>query len=217
MYGGSGVTQFSFTLVERGTGRRNTFWTSGTVPMLTPNDIHLHHVLEGIDLLFVDGHHPEAQTALASAARERGITVVFGASSMTQGARTLVALSDVLIASERFSSQCSGIGRPDDALNALFKLGPSTVVITMGQEGSMGSDGDTIWRQAARHSEAKIDNLGAGDIYRGAFTYAWMSGAGLQACMQIATIAASLSLKGLGPRSDMPTREDLQSALKDRP
>ena len=209
-----GVTQFSFALVEKGTGRRSTFWTAGSVSEAAPEEIDPDAALEGVDVVFIDGQHPTAQLTLARAAKARGVAVVFGATTMCANAQSLVEASSILIASERFTSQCSGIGRPKDALTALHTLGPEIVVITMGAEGSMGSNGEAVWHQRPGEPRAVVDNVGAGDIYRGAFTYAWAAGADLKVCMQTATAAATLSLQGLGPRANLPGRHDLQQALE---
>jgi len=50
---------------------------------------------------------------------------------------------DVLIASERFAEPLVGTGAPpEEALEALYQLGPKDVIITLGSRGSIGKYGE---------------------------------------------------------------------------
>ena len=64
--------------------------------------------------------------------------------------------------------------------------GPSTVVITIGEEGSVGMEGDNTYNVAPFVVEA-ADTTGAGDVYHGAFIYGMVQGWGLRECMRFET------------------------------
>lgn len=207
-----GVTQFSNIIIEEATGSRTTYWTRGSVEALSESDVS-HKLLDGVAVLHVDGHHPKAQLALAREARERDILVTFDAGDFTPGASELIALTDVMIASERFASEFSGLGEMSAAIAKIRDAGPSTVVVTMGAEGSMGTDATGTHYQDPIVLEGERDTIGAGDVYRGAFICALLDGKELAEAMTFATAAASLSLLALGGRTSLPTHSRINDVL----
>jgi len=207
------VTQFSDIIIEAVSGRRTTYWTRGSVEPMLETDVS-ESLLKGVHLLHVDGHHPAAQLRLAQAARKAGIIVTFDAGDFTKGASKLIALTDVMIASERFASEFSGLGEMTDAMAKIREAGPETVVVTMGAEGSLGIDSEGTHYQKPIVLAEERDTIGAGDVYRGAFIFALFDGKPLSDAMAFATAAASLSLRELGGRSSLPSRAEIDDLLK---
>src|SRR5688572_6053879 len=139
------ISPFSFIAVERGTGKRNIFYTHGSVSPLTRKDIDFD-VIKDATVLLIDGHHPDAQLHAAEHARAHGVQVVLDAGSLREGMGDLVEVSDVLVASERFATEVAPSGELEDALVELSKLGPKSVVVTLGSEGSIGLDQGRVLR-----------------------------------------------------------------------
>lgn len=206
------VSQFRFIVVENGTGRKKTLYTRGSVSGLESDEIDIS-VLDGVDLLLVDGQHKEAQLALMRAAKERGITVVFEAKRSTRDAAELVANADFLVASERFASEFAGVGRLESLCHALIERGPSRVIVTMGDEGVAGMDaakGEMI-RQPA-HPVQVVDTTGAGDVFLGALAYGMLRDWELTHLIEFANKAAALSCTDIGGRSAIKPVDEIKEA-----
>lgn len=203
------LSPYAFIILERETRRRTTFYTEGNVDRLLPDEID-PALVDGAALLLVDGFHIEAQIAAAERARAAGAPVVLDASALREGMGELVALSDVLIASERYASEVAPRGEIEDSLIELHRMGPRTVVVTMGEEGSIGLEGEKLVRQPPL-PVGVVDSTGAGDVYLGAFCHGVLNGWPLERCMQLASAASGLSCRELGPRAGLPELGEVES------
>ena len=137
------VSPYSFIAVERKTAKRTVFWTRGNVPILQPDDIKLE-LLDGAKVLHVDGIQMKAQIETAKCAKSKGVHVVYDAGSPREGMEELIGLTDTLIASERFAAEM-GAGALAESLKKLAAKGPQTVVITIGEDGSVGMEDEETY------------------------------------------------------------------------
>jgi sugar/nucleoside kinase (ribokinase family) len=76
-------------------------------------------------------------------------------------------------------------------------MGPRTAVITLGEEGAVGLESDTLVRQPALEIDV-IDTTGASEVFRGAFLYGLVKGWNLDRCLPFANAAAGLNCRHLG-------------------
>jgi sulfofructose kinase len=203
------LSPFSFIVVEREHQRRTVFYTGGNVDALAPAELDLSK-LQGSDLLLVDGFHMEAQIRAAEEARRLGVRVILDASTLSEGMGELVALSDVLIASERYASEVAPRGEIEDSLIELSRMGPRIVVVTLGKEGSIGLEGEKLVHQPPLQVAAK-DTTGAGDVYFGGYAYGVLQSWPLERCMQVASAAAGLSCRELGARAALPDLREVEA------
>lgn len=203
------LSPYAFIVVERETKRRTVFMTDGNLDLLGPDEIDPSD-LDGAGILIIDGYHMEAQIKAAEEARRRGVKVVLDAGTLHEGMGELVALSDVLIASERYASEVAPRGEIEDSLVELHRMGPAVVVVTMGEEGSIGLEGEKLVRQPPLQVGVK-DATGAGDVYLGGYCYGLLKGWPLERCMQIASAAAGLSCRELGARAGLPDLDEVEA------
>jgi len=204
------VSPYSFIVVERKTAKRTVFWTRGNVPILEPGEVKLE-LLDGAKVLHVDGIQMQAQIEVAKYARSKGIHVVYDAGSVREGMEELIGLTDTLIASERFAAEM-GSGALAESLKRLAAKGPKTVVITIGEDGSVGMENDETYIVPAIEVEA-VDTTGAGDVYHGAFIYGLVQGWSLRERMRFAGAAAGLKCRSMGGRAGIPTLPEVHQAL----
>ena len=207
------VSPMSFIAVERSSGRRTIFYTRGDVPSMSPEQLPLDRIAAA-RVLHVDGLQMEAQIAAARYARQNGVTVVYDAGSPRPGMDELIAATDVLVASERFAAEVGG-GALAESLKALQARGPNSVVITIGEDGSVGMEDGETYILPAIPIEA-VDTTGAGDVYHGAFIYGLLQGWDLRERMRFANAAAGLKCRMLGGRAGIPERSQIQQALEGR-
>jgi ribokinase len=205
-----GHSPTSFVVVDRETTSRTILYTRGDLAPLGAREIDLS-VLEGARVLLIDGMQPDAQIAAAEAAHDRGVSVLLDAGSVRAGTGELVALADIVIASERFATDLAPRGEIEDSLVQLAKMGPRVVIVTLGDAGSIGLDGEKLVRQAA-HEVGAVDTTGAGDVYHGAFAAALVRGYTLERAMLFASVAAGLSCQALGGRAGIPELDEVLDA-----
>lgn len=202
------ISPFAFVALQEGhTMERAVFQTLGNVSPLGPDELDRQR-LDGCAALLVDGTEPLAQLAAAAYARERSIPVMLHVNRPTEHLKELVASCDVLIASERITADIAPRGRAEDSLRAMVELGPRVAVMTMGQEGSIGIEGDEIIRQPIFADIAPLDRGGAGHIYFAGFVHATLQDRSLLSCLQLASSAAGLSCRQIGAWAGVPSLEE---------
>lgn len=203
------ISPNNIIIVERETHRRTVLSTEGNITPLALKEVDFSF-LEGAKVLLVDGYHTDVQVRAAELARERGILVVLTAVQILEGMGELMALSDVLIASERYASEVAPRGELEDSLIEISRMGPETVVVKLGEEGSIGLQGDKLVRQPPLRVEV-LDTTGAGDVFVGGYVYGLVAGQPLERCVQLASAAAGLSVKSLGAVGGLPSLEEIEA------
>ena len=200
------MSPYNFIIALEGRGRPTVLHTAGNVDSLTSDEVDLS-IVDGAGLLVLDGYQIDVQVAAAERAMAAKVPVVLYATHVTEGMGELLALSDVLIASERFAAELAPRGESEDSLLELTKMGPDTVVVTLGGEGSVGLHGQKLVRQPSLHVNV-TDTIGAGNIFLGGFCYGLTQGWELERSMLLATAAAGLSCRSLGGRGGIPSLEE---------
>ena len=170
-------------------------------------------IRDSASAVLVDGAMPRTQVFLAESAKKRGIPVIFDGSDFGEQVGELVALSDVLISSERLAAELARTDDLERSLLDLQRMGPSAIVITLGESGSIGLHGEQLVRQPALPGRI-IDTSGAGAVYVGAFSTALLSELPFARCMEFAAAAATLSCRDAGQWAGMPTRDEVVHAIR---
>ena len=89
------------------------------------------------------------------------------------------------------------------SLVELTQMGPRIAVITLGEEGAIALEGETLVRQPALPIEV-YDTTGASEVFRGAFIYGQLQGWPLDRCLPFANAAAAPQLPAPGRRRRHP-------------
>jgi len=210
------TSQFAFIAVSRQSGNRTIFWHRGSVPPLKREEVDLSP-FPGARVLHLDGLMIEASVEAARQAKARGLQVVLDAGTLRDGSLELAAQVDVLIASSRFAVPLVGENSPaEKALEALSRLGPREIVITLGSKGSVGWNRGELIAQSAFPVNV-VDTTGAGDVYHGAYIYGLLQGWDMSPCMRFASAAAALKCRAIGARAGIPTLHEVTRFLENHP
>jgi len=185
------------------TGRRLTRYTRGSIAQLEPGELS-RNLFDDARVLLVDGRNPTTQVAAAERARALGITVLLDARGLGPGMGELLDVSDIVIGNERFAAEFSHSSDMKRSLLELTQMGPKIAVITLGEEGAIALENETLVRQPALPVEV-YDTTGASEVFRGAFIYGTLQGWPLDKCLPFANAAAALNCTQLGGVGGIPS------------
>lgn len=112
------------------------------------------------------------------------------------------------------------LGKPvesmDDAVSLIKELtllGPKQAVITMGEQGAVMFDGETV-QTVPPFAVEVIDSTAAGDAFAAGLAVRLAEHATLIESVQFASAAGALAASGSGAQTAMPTREQIETLLK---
>lgn len=125
-------------------------------------------LLDGIDVVLVDGHLLEPSIHAAKAARVSQIPVVMDGGKWKEGWEALLPLVDYAVCSSDFHPP--GVTGKGDTLRYLEDVGVQYCAITDGSR-PIWSQGQGQNGEIPVHQIHCVDSLGAGDIFHGAFCY----------------------------------------------
>lgn len=192
------VPAVSSILLDRRTGDRIIVSTDGT-GQKTKVPENLDEELSGAAVVLLDGHHPSLALAAAAAANRLAIPVVVDAGRWKPVMADLLPLADTVICSSDFRTP--GASTSLDVFAWLSDHEVRSAAVTAGGE-------DIIWQQDGKHGALPVprikpaDTLGAGDVFHGAFCWAWaVHGQKFEEAMATAARIASIRCSSLGART----------------
>ncbi len=167
-------------------------------------------------VLLFDGHEPDASLS-AMKAFPKAATIL-DAGSLREGTELLAGVVDFCIASEKFAREISGLSDLKDegsilkALSVLMAKNGKQVAITLGERGYAYLQNGTLKTAAAIPVRAQ-DTTAAGDIFHGAFAYAYAQGKTFEASLAIANAAAGISVTRKGGKASIPSLEEVLTVV----
>jgi 2-dehydro-3-deoxygluconokinase len=126
--------------------------------------------------------------------------------------RHAVALCDLFLPSLEDMTALTGLTQAQDIIDWSHTQGTAQVVLKLGAEGALASDGHTL-RQVPGHAVKAVDATGAGDCFAGNLLARLAAGDELWAATAYANAAASLSVQGYGAVAPLPPRAAVLNVL----
>jgi ribokinase len=127
--------------------------------------------------------------------------------------KPLLEQVDILMPNKAGAMEMTETTTPLDAAKVFLDWGIKTVVITLGNEGSMAVTNDEVIKVPGMKVKA-VDTTGAGDTFCAAFDYACVIRAmNLKDASLFANAAAGLKIMKLGARTGMPTMKEVKTFL----
>ena len=122
---------------------------------------------------------------------------------------------DHLIISQRTAEKLSGKTDPRDMLLALSAHEPACCVVTIGDQGCWWK----VRGEEGKHMQAfnvpVVDTTGCGDVFHGVYLAGLCIGFDIETCLLYSTAAAGMKAAVPGGRAGSPTRNDLETFLKE--
>lgn len=204
----------AYCWVEQKSGKRSIVWSKGTAMPLDAAAVDMGFI-SSLKLLHLDGHNTEAAIRAAETAKANGVIVSLDAGSILPGIETLVELSDICIASEFFARKYTGEENIEKAVKKLFMNGKQIVAATMGDKGVVTLTPDGFIKKGA-FKVPVVDTTGAGDVFHGAFAYAYLQGWDTGICLDFAGATAAIKCTALGGRTGIPEKNEVIKFLKEK-
>jgi 2-dehydro-3-deoxygluconokinase len=126
--------------------------------------------------------------------------------------RQAVSLCDLFLPSLEDMTALTGLMQAQDIIAWSHAHGAAQVVMKLGAEGALASDGHNQ-RQVTGHAVTAVDATGAGDCFAGNLLARLSVGDDLWAATAYANAAAALSVQGFGAVSPLPKPEDVLKIL----
>jgi ribokinase len=183
---------------------------------VTPGDVHdAAEVIRKADVLLLQLEIPaESVIAAASIASGAGVRVILDPAPMPNSLPDRAFGVDVICPNQ---SEASAIaGRPietiDDARDCIPRLhdrGAKQVIVTLGAQGAIVSDGTSI-QWIPPFEVTPVDTTAAGDAFAGALAVRLAEGASLVDASRFAAAAGAIAATRLGAQPGMPTRTEIE-------
>jgi sugar/nucleoside kinase (ribokinase family) len=197
-------------IVEPG-GERTMLPDRGANAALEPSDLPIDEFAEGGHLhlsgytLLDPGSRPAGLVALEHA-RAAGMSISVDPASAAPlqevGAHTFLGWTrhaSLLLPNAEEAAVLTGARDPEAAAWALARDGRE-VVITLGKEGALWSDGERVERAKASPAPAQVDSTGAGDAFTAGWLASRLQGSDPTEALAAANFAAAQVLKKAGAR-----------------
>lgn len=157
----------SSIIVTQGTGDRAVVSLNATKTQASCDRIP-KNILQGVDIVLIDGHQMAVGQEVARKAKENYIPVVIDGGSWKPGFENVLPFVDYALCSANFYPP--GCNTTEEVFSYLSEMGIPHIAITNGEKPiqyiSQGTNG---WVEVAKINP--VDTLGAGDIFHGAFCH----------------------------------------------
>lgn len=164
------------------------------------------------EYLLIDGRDTEASLFAIKNANEAGVKIIMDAGSMRQRIKDFFPLVDYFVCSQDFIKSFAGKKSKEQAMVEIQKYGCKWVVVTLGEQGSIGFDGKEFYQQPA-FSVKVVDTTGAGDVFHGAFIFGLLQCWNLSQNLLFSNAVAALKCTKFGGRAGIPNLEQTRIFL----
>jgi ribokinase len=206
--------------VEGSTGNNAIIVAAGANLLLTPEDVEAAAVaLTTADVVVCQWEIP-TDTVLSALrlAHDAGVMTIFNPAPV-QGEipAELYPYVDILTPNESETEQLTGmtvetIEEATAAAQTLLSRGPHTIILTLGERGSL-----LVTAEGSEHVPAPavqaVDTTGAGDAFVGSLAYYLAEGQPIVQAMQRANRIAAISVQAPGTQSSFPDLSDLPADM----
>jgi 2-dehydro-3-deoxygluconokinase len=123
-----------------------------------------------------------------------------------------IAKADYVFPGMEDAAVLTGLTDPDAILDFYLRLGPTVVVVKMGEDGAYLGTPDRRVR-IPPYPVAAVDATGAGDAFCGSFLARTLAGDTPEVAARYAVVAAALKCTGYGAVAPIPTAAQVRAAL----
>lgn len=204
-------TTLSFSVSKKETNEKLSYTANKEKLVLKKTDFPMEP-----DVVYVDGYDYGA--SLAALNKYSSKITIINAKGPSQELVELCKYCKYIIATKEFAEWVSGKQidfNSSDTLVAVYssllnRFVGKQIIITLGEKGSLYITNNQIRIMPPLNVEL-VDNVGAGDIFGGAFAYALLQGYDLEKAVTFANIAGGLSITKPTPKDSVADLSDVMT------
>lgn len=206
--------------VDESSGNNAIIVAMGANELLTPEDVELASVALTTSQMLVCQWEIRTDTILTALrlAHEAGVTTIFNPAPVrSEIPAEFYPYIDILCPNESETERLTGMAvntleEATAAAQNLLNRGPRTIILTLGERGSL-----FVTTEGSQHIPAPsvqaVDTTGAGDAFVGSLAYYLAEGQPLAEAMNRANRIAAISVQAPGTQSSFPNLADLPADL----
>lgn len=201
----------SVILVNENTGDRSiiTRWATGAP--ISPQEFTRDDITSA-KVLFVDNVTDATRQAVRWA-NEAGLHIVIDPARPYEIMKAILPDVTVPIVSEHFASEWMPDAPPEAAAQALYDMGATIAIVTLGARGSVVCSDAGVQAFPTFPVEV-VDTTGAGDAFHGAFMVALLHEEwSLEQKVRFAAAVGAMNCRAMGGRTGLPTRAEVDAFL----
>lgn len=213
------LSGLAFITVDEG-GENTIILSSGANNEVNTIDVQAAFAsIEDNGILLVQNEIPWKTTEFAiMEGHAAGLRVFWNPAPAMDIPRDILPFVDTIILNELEASVATGlevhsIEDAKDAAQRLINDGGKSVVITLGEHGSVYVDSTTYIHTPAFRVNV-VDTTAAGDTFIGAFAVASTENSSKEKALRFASAASALSVSRAGAQSSIPSREEVNVFLE---
>ncbi|MEJ5376887.1 MAG: ribokinase [bacterium] len=149
-------------------------------------------------------------------AKQNGMITLLNPAPFNDLSEETLQMVDVITPNQGEATALTGCQDAEAAARKLSRMGPSLVILTLGQRGVLCfREGEAIFFPS--HEVKAVDTTGCGDAFNGALACALAEGKGVDEAVRFAVAAGALAATVKGAQDSMPSREKIIRLMKERP
>lgn len=207
---------------EREDGAENRILViSGANGEIYEDDVSfLESEISEYDMVILQNEIPtEINLLVAKYAHNKGVSVMLNPAPSKELPSELYEYCDYVAPNEHEAKDITGYNAKDPAerekaISALHALGVGHVLITLGSDGCVYSDGKRTLHSPSVALGKVVDPTAAGDSFIGAFSCAVASGKSVEDALTFANYTAGITVCRAGAQPSLPTLAEVQEKLK---
>lgn len=214
-------TGIAMIWVEAHTGQNSIVVSAEANGAFTPAHVaDSEPAFEGARFVLFQLESPlETVEAAMRLARKKGAQVILDPAPARPLPPRILECVNILTPNE--SEACVLLGRPVSRVTEadapalardLLTLGPSAVILKLGERGCFFADGRQTIHSPGFRVEP-VDSTAAGDTFNGALAVAFQEDQPLESALRFANAAAALSVTRFGAQTSAPSREEVNALL----
>jgi ribokinase len=215
----SAHTGAALIMVDEGTGANEIAVVPGAADNITSEEVEqARPAIEKADVFLTQLEtNMDAVEQAIGIAHRAGVRVILNPAPAQAVSDEILKQAQIVTPNETEASILTGINVDGEetailAGRALIKRGVETVIVTLGDKGSLIVTGEDSCRVPPLKVVA-VDSTGAGDAFSGALAAGLGEGMTLGAAARFASVAAGLSVTKMGTAPAMPSRQEIDAAL----
>jgi len=124
----------------------------------------------------------------------------------------IIEKATILLTDPEDSQILIGESDPEKAARSFLDMGPSTVVVKLGEEGALAATKEKTVRKSA-FKVPVVDMIGAGDAFAAGFVASILKGWSLERALEIANAAGALVVTVRGDIENLPSMKEVEQFL----